>query len=119
MKVAAEALGLEIVYDGQAAVAPGADQTPVVAGIAESGADWVWLTTNPSTAAELMGAAAQLGFEGQWSGNSPTWNPALLGTGVRDLADQRYTHSTYTVLWGRGRVRGHAGHDLHHARVSA
>ena len=36
-KIAAEALGLEVVYDGQAQVIPGADQTPVTTGIAESG----------------------------------------------------------------------------------
>jgi len=50
-KVAAEALGLEIVYDGQAAVIPGPDLTPVIASIADSGADSVWLTTNPTTTA--------------------------------------------------------------------
>ena len=35
VKVAAEALGLNIVYDGQAQVVPGADLTPVITGIAE------------------------------------------------------------------------------------
>ncbi len=29
-KIAAEALGLEIVYDGEGAVVPGSDQTPVI-----------------------------------------------------------------------------------------
>jgi ABC-type branched-subunit amino acid transport system substrate-binding protein len=99
-KVAAEALGLNVVYDGQAQVVPGADQTPVITGIAESGADFVWLTTNPTTTAELMGGAAAAGFTGQWSGNSPSWNPALLATDLAPLADASYTHSTYTALWG-------------------
>ena len=100
VKVAAEALGLNIVFDGQAQVIPGGDLTPVITGIAESGADWVWLTTNPTTTATLMGGAAQAGFTGQWSGNGPSWNPALLGIeGFRELADQVYTHSYYTVLW--------------------
>ena len=107
VKVAADALGLNIVYDGQAQVIPGADLTPVISGIAESGADWVWLTTNPTTTATLMGGAAQAGFTGQWSGNSPSWNPALLGIeGFRELADAVYTHSTYTVLWGVGEAEG-------------
>ncbi len=79
-KIAAEALGLEIVYDGEAAVIPGADQTPVVTGIAESGADLVWLTTGPGQTAEIVGgAAAESGFTGQWAGNSPAWNPATPG----------------------------------------
>ena len=107
IKVAAEPLGLEIVYDGQAQVIPGGDLTPVITGIAESGADWVWLTTNPTTTATLMGGAAQAGFTGQWSGNSPSWNPALLGIeGFGALADQVYTHSTYTVLWDVGEAEG-------------
>ncbi|MCY4663378.1 MAG: ABC transporter substrate-binding protein, partial [Acidimicrobiaceae bacterium] len=107
VKVAAEALGLNIVFDGQAQVVPGGDLTPVITGIAESGADWVWLTTNPTTTATLMGGAAQAGFTGQWSGNSPSWNPALLGIeGFRELADAVYTHSTYTVLWDVGEAEG-------------
>lgn len=106
VKVAAEAIGLEIVYDGQGAVVPGADQTPVVTEIANSGADWVWLTTNPTTTAELMGGAAQQGFAGQWSGNGPSWNPLLLNTGIADLADQVYTHSYYSVMWDVGESQG-------------
>ena len=106
IKVAAEALGLNIAYDGQAQVVPGGDLTPVITGIAESGADWVWLTTNPTTTATLLGGAAQAGFTGHWSGNSPSWNPALLGTGIAELADQLYVHSTYTVLWGVGEAEG-------------
>ncbi len=107
VKVAAEALGLNIVFDGQAQVIPGGDLTPVITGIAESGADFVWLTTNPTTTATLMGGAAQAGFTGQWSGNSPSWNPALLGIeGFRELADAVYTHSTYTVLWDVGEADG-------------
>ena len=101
-KIAAEALGLEIVYDGEAAVIPGADQTPVVTGIAESGADFVWLTTGPGQTAEIVGGAAAAGFTGQWAGNSPAWNPALLGTGLAEVFDASYTHSTYTTLWGIG-----------------
>ena len=107
VKIAAEALGLEVVYDGTGLAVPGSDLTPVVAGIVESGADWVWLTTNPGTAATLVGGAAGAGFTGQWSGNSPSYNPALLGTpGVADLYDASYTHSTYTVLWGVGEAEG-------------
>ena len=101
-KIAAEALGLEIVYDGEAAVIPGADQTPVVTGIAESGADFVWLTTGPTQTAEIVGGAAGAGYTGQWAGNSPAWNPALLGTGLAEVFDASYTHSTYTTLWGIG-----------------
>ena len=106
VKVAAEALGLDIVYDGEGAVIPGADQTPVITGIADSGADWVWVTLNPGHTAELMGGAVAAGFSGQWTGSAPSWNPALLNTAVAPIADQFYTHSTYTVLWGVGEAEG-------------
>ena len=92
VKVAAEALGLDLVYDGQAQVVPGGDLTPVITGIASSGADWVWLTTNPTTTATLMGGAAQAGFTGQWSGNSPSWNPGPAGHRGLQRAGRRGLH---------------------------
>ncbi|RMH81515.1 MAG: ABC transporter substrate-binding protein [Actinomyces sp.] len=101
-KYAIEQLGGELVYDGQAAVVPGADQTPVITGIAESGADWVWLTTSPGTTAEIIGGVEQAGFDGVWSGNSPSMNHALLDTALGPVLDAKYIQSTYTTLWGVG-----------------
>ena len=110
VKIAAEALGLNIVYDGEGAVIPGADQTPVITGIVESGADWVWVTLNPPTTAQLLGGAAAAGYTGQWIGSAPSWNPALLLVdGFKELADAFYTHSTYTVLLGEGAGAGAVG----------
>ncbi len=101
-KYAIEQLGGNLVYDGQAQVVPGADQTPVITGIAESGADWVWLTTSPGTSAEIIGGVEQAGFDGVWSGNSPSMNHALLDTALGPVLDAKYIHSTYTTLWGVG-----------------
>ncbi len=98
-KIAADALGLNIVYDGEAAVVPGSDQTPVITEIVNSGADFVWGTINPSTLAEIMGGAAAQGFGGMWSGNSPTYNFQLLATDLGPVLDTNYVHSTYTALW--------------------
>ena len=98
-KKAAEALGLNVVYDGEGAVVPGSDQTPVITEIVDSGADFVWATINPTTLAEIMGGAVAQGYTGQWSGNSPTYNFQLLGTDLAPALDQFYTHSTYTALW--------------------
>ena len=110
VKIAAEALGLNVVYDGEGAVIPGADQTPVITGIVESGADWVWVTLNPGHTAQLLGGSAAAGFTGQWIGSAPSWNPALLLVdGFKELADAFYTHSTYTVLLGEGAGAGAVG----------
>lgn len=99
-KIAAEALGLEIVYDGTGAVAPGADVTPVITELVAAQPDIVWATLNPTTFASVFGGAVQQGLQAQWSGNSPNYNYQLLGTELAAALDSFYTHSTYTQLWG-------------------
>ena len=91
---------LELVYDGEAAVIPGQDQTEVVTGIVESGADWAFLTTNPSTAAEIMGGAAQAGYVGAWTGSVPSYDFRLLDSPVAPIIDASYFQSAYNVTWG-------------------
>lgn len=100
-EIAAAELGLEIVYDGRGAVVPGADQTPVITELvnADPAPDIVWATLNPTTFAEIFGAAVAQGLEAQWSGNAPTFNFQLLGTDLGPAAEQFYTFSTYTALW--------------------
>ena len=99
-KMAAEQLGLEVVYDGEGKVVPGADQTPVIAELVDSGADWVWATINPGSLTEIMGGAASEGFDAMWSGNAPTYSFKLLGTELAPLLDANYYYSTYIVTWG-------------------
>jgi ABC-type branched-subunit amino acid transport system substrate-binding protein len=99
-KIAAEALGLEIVYDGEGAVVPGSDQTPVITELVNAAPDIVWATINPTTMAEILGGAYAQGLRAKWSGNSPSWNYQLLATDLAAAADDVYTHSTYTALWG-------------------
>ena len=91
---------LELVYDGEAAVIPGQDQTEVVTGIVESGADWTFLTTNPSTAAEIMGGAAQAGYVGAWTGSTPSYDFRLLDSPVAPIIDASFYQSGYNVPWG-------------------
>ncbi len=105
-KKAAEALGLTIVYDGEGAVVPGADQTPVITELVNSGADIVWATVNPTALAEIMGGAAAQGFTAHWSGNAPSWGTSLLGTDLAEVFDQYWTYSTYTELWNSGESLG-------------
>jgi len=99
-KIAAEALGLEVVYDGEGAVVPGSDQTPVITELVNAQPDIVWATLNPTTLAEILGGAYAQGLTAKWGGNSPTWNYQLLDTDLATAADDVYTHSTYTALWG-------------------
>jgi ABC-type branched-subunit amino acid transport system substrate-binding protein len=98
-KIAAEALGLEVVYDGEGEVVPGADQTPVITELVAADPDIVWATVNGATLAEIMGGAYAQGLRAHWSGNAPTWDPDLLGTEFGTIADELYTYSGYTALW--------------------
>ena len=103
---AAEALGLDVVYDGSGQVTPPSadnpnpDQTAIISQIVESGADLVWAAINPTSLGAIMGGAVSQGYTGIWSGNSPTYSFKLLGTALAPLLDQYYIASTYIVTWG-------------------
>ena len=100
MKLAAEFYGMDIAYDGEAVVIPGQDQTPVITEIVNSGADFVFATTNPATFAEILGGAAQGGYQGLWTGSLPTYDFRLLDTPVGPILDQVYFQSNYGATWG-------------------
>lgn len=106
-KKAIEALGLELVYDGEGLVTPPSadnpnpDQSAVISGLVASGAELVWATVNPATLGALMGGAVAQGFQGSWSGNSPTYSYKMLAVDqIAPLLDQYYFPSQYTVTWG-------------------
>lgn len=100
-KLAAEELGLEIVYDGEAAVipVPGTDQTPVINEIVNSGADFVWSAGTAGTLAEIMGGADAQGFDGYWGTSTPGYNPGLLDSDLGPLVDERLTFSGFNESW--------------------
>jgi ABC-type branched-subunit amino acid transport system substrate-binding protein len=103
---AAEALGLEVVYDGTGLVTPPSadnpnpDQTAIISQIVGTNPDLVWAVINPATLAAIMGGAVSQGYQGLWSGNSPTYSFKLLATDLAPLLDQYYKASTYIVTWG-------------------
>ena len=106
VKVAAEALDLEIVYDGQGAVVPDTDLTPVVANIVKSDADWVWIAASARETGQLIGGAAAQGFTGQWVVAGSAWHPQLLGLpGLSDIVDKSLTLSYYMDVSGLGASR--------------
>jgi ABC-type branched-subunit amino acid transport system substrate-binding protein len=108
-KYAVEQLGLNLVYDGQGAQAPTSDPTPVIAEIIAADPDFVWITTNPTDMAAIVGGAAAAGYTGQWAGNGPTYNPALLGVeGVSTVLDASYTHFQPYPAWDTGDSEGMA-----------
>ena len=64
VQLAADFYGIEIVYDGEGVVIPGQDQTPVITEIVDSGADWVFVTTNASTLPRSSAARSRVAITG-------------------------------------------------------
>lgn len=102
-KIAAEALGLEIVYDGEAAIIPTDESslTTVANGIAGSGADIAWVATTPGTFSAIFGQALAAGYQGTWSGPSPAWSPAYIApdSPIKDAIAASFIGGTYTAGW--------------------
>jgi ABC-type branched-subunit amino acid transport system substrate-binding protein len=79
-KKAADALGLNVVYDGEGKVnaADEASLTEVANGIIGSTPDLVWVTTSPGAYSSIYGQALAAGIVATWSGSFPDWNPAFV-----------------------------------------
>lgn len=104
-KIAAEELGLDIVYEGEGAinVADEATLTEVANGIVGSGADLVWVTTTPTAFSSIFGQALAQGFTATWSGAGPSYNPAFIApdSAIKDaIASQTYW-SAYYGVWAQ------------------
>ncbi len=96
----ASELGIEVVYDGEAALAFGADAGPVAAAIAASGADYTWLATDPITTADVVSKALNAGYQGSWSGASPSFSPRLLDTALGEYLSQAWLLSVFFAPLG-------------------
>ena len=115
--MAAEALGLEVVYDGTGVVVATDPATLAEAagGIAGSGAELVWVTTDPTSFGGIYGQALAAGFSGAlWSGAGPSWNPALVAPDSpigEPLANDFYV-SGYYAPWAADTPGNQAVRDL-------
>ena len=97
--IAAEELGIPIVYDGTGAVA-GDDRTAIISELVNSGATIVWTTLTPGELLDIFGNAVSQGFEGFWSGNSPSFNYLVhMPSDFAEQFDQFYFQSYYQAPW--------------------
>jgi ABC-type branched-subunit amino acid transport system substrate-binding protein len=82
-------------------------QDEAIGQVLGSGADVVVLAVGPAETAEIVGGSVANGFEGQFLGSVPTWNPALLGTAAAPALLASYLHiSPWEGIDGES-----AGHD--------
>jgi len=98
-ELAADALGVEVVYNGKGEVA-GDDRTAVISQLVDSGATIVWNTLTPGELADIFGNAVSQGFEAIWSGSGPSFSyPVLLAGDLAPAFDQYYWQSGYYAPW--------------------
>lgn len=98
--LAAEALGLEVVYDGTGMIIPGEDPKPIADAIVQANPDLVFITATPTTFPGVYSAAIAQGFEAQWIGGGPTWSPAYLAGDFAAQIERDWTISAYYQPWG-------------------
>lgn len=116
-RLAAEALGLEVVYDGTGLINAQDDATlaEVAAGIAGSGAQLVWITTSPTPFGSIYGQALAAGYTSAlWSGSGPTFNPALVApdSAIKDALAQNFFVSAPYAPWAADSPGNQAVRDL-------
>lgn len=98
VQAAAEANGLE--YAG-VETAPGQEeQAGAVSAIVKQKPDLVVLAVGPTETAAIVGEAAARGYQGQFIGIVPTWNPALLESPAAPALEKMYLHSAPWANWG-------------------
>lgn len=105
-KLAADALGLDIVYDGAGAVIPGDATSYIEVGnaIAEADPDIVYYTGIPWIGWPDVYTQAVItnGLEAKWSGASPSWAPNYVAedSGIRDQIARDFYWAAYYQPWG-------------------
>jgi len=97
---AADFYALPVAYDGTAQIRVGEELSVVVRSIVESGADWTFLATSPSTSAQILAGAVQLGYQGVFIGATPSYDPRLLDSASAELFSSRFFQSAYVAPWG-------------------
>jgi ABC-type branched-subunit amino acid transport system substrate-binding protein len=96
-RIAAEANGAEFTWVEQTPLAAGGTTTEAVEAIVGQEPDMVSLFLPPRETAEIVGGAAARGYQGQFIGAGPSWNPALLESPAAEAMIGLYLFSGY---WG-------------------
>jgi ABC-type branched-subunit amino acid transport system substrate-binding protein len=93
VRIAAEANGAEFI-SVETATGP-ENQGEAIGRISQEQPDLVYITTGPREMGAIVGNAAAGGFQGQFVGSSPTWNPGLLApdSPVREAVLGLYVHN--------------------------
>jgi ABC-type branched-subunit amino acid transport system substrate-binding protein len=97
VKVWAEANGATAQTVETAPNATAGNQDAAVAAIAKAKPDVVIVATGPAEMAEIVGKAVAGGYDGQFIGSVPSWNPAILKSEAAPAVEAKYH---YVAPWG-------------------
>jgi ABC-type branched-subunit amino acid transport system substrate-binding protein len=97
VEIWAEANGASAQTVETAPNATAGNQDAAVGAIAKAKPDVVVLATGPAEMAEIVGKSVAGGFEGQFIGSVPTWNPAILKSEAAPAVEAKYH---YVAPWG-------------------
>ena len=97
-EIAAEANGMS--FTG-VETGPGQEaQAGAVSAVVKEKPDLVILATGPTEGAVIVGQAAAQGYQGQFVGLGPVWNPVLLDTPAAPAFEAMFLASGYWGSWG-------------------
>jgi ABC-type branched-subunit amino acid transport system substrate-binding protein len=97
VKIWAEANGATAQTVETAPNATAGNQDAAVGAIAKAKPDVVFVATGPAEMAEIVGKAVASGFQGQFIGSVPSWNPAILESEAAPAVEAKYH---YVAPWG-------------------
>ena len=104
--LAAEELGIPVVYDGTGAVA-GDDRSAVIAELVSSGATMVWVTLTPGELLDIFGNSVSQGLQAYWSGSSPSFNYLVhMPSDFAAEFSEYYFQSQYQAPWATPGIAG-------------
>jgi len=82
------------------------DYTTHINQLKGAGCDAVLLTATPADTAGALGKAAQVGFEPQWLGQSPTWLKPLFEGDLKDYAEKNLVILAEGGAWDESASKG-------------
>jgi ABC-type branched-subunit amino acid transport system substrate-binding protein len=89
------------------------NQAEAIGRVVQAKPDLVYLTTNPTDMAVIVGQAVAKGYKGQFIGTSPTWNPGLIKSPAAAAIQAQYLQSAPWGAW----ITQSAGHEAMRAAL--
>ena len=109
LEFGAEELGIDIAVTARFPAPPAAaDFTAPISQLQGEGCEMVFLVATPTSTGAALGKAAQVGFEPQWIGQSPTWIGVLGASPLAPYLQKNFLVASEGVNYGDTSVEGMA-----------